>query len=453
VVWYPRDRHTFHGGEVDGHAIHAGCLNNIEAHDFALSQRNRAALYCGDPQRWESGVDRGDGGPIGRIAATSGKDAAQLAADNAKTAKGWTASDGSALNSTRGPVKRRGPGIVLSSSNPDAKFGLLTLPPDSLDAIDGNAKDIRAKVQESLGVVDINLAEAGIAKDASGKALELLHRRQIDTDNRIREDFGDRCLLRGVQMLLRIILVHGRRYPGGLYLKNLATVLPILERFERPLAVANDAPADELLEGDVAPAPKQPPVMWVGPELDLVWGPFFRNQATDQTAVLKLVTDALTAKLITRRMAIEKLKSEGVFEIGSPEALIAAIAKDDAPPANDVDTTTDTTTKTETSEAEKPAPVADSADASSGDAAEPEPDPEKLVASMPAAAGAPPIELTPSDLATIFTVNEARKAKGYGPIADGELTVAAYKAKHAVVVAAAAAASAGTDTTAVTNAA
>lgn len=66
-------------------------------------------------------------------------------------------------------------------------------------------------------------------------------------------------------------------------------------------------------------------------------------------------------------------------------------------------------------------------------------------------AGAPPpttkteIEITPSDLATIVTVNEARAAEGLPslPGPDGALTIAEFKAKHAAPIAAAALAESG----------
>lgn len=56
----------------------------------------------------------------------------------------------------------------------------------------------------------------------------------------------------------------------------------------------------------------------------------------------------------------------------------------------------------------------------------------------------PKLEITPSDMATVVTVDEARASVGLGPAAvDGELTIAEYKAKFAPVIAEAAAADAG----------
>lgn len=61
-------------------------------------------------------------------------------------------------------------------------------------------------------------------------------------------------------------------------------------------------------------------------------------------------------------------------------------------------------------------------------------------------ADAPSVDLAPTDLSAIVTVNQALESKGLPPLegADGNLTVAEYKAKHAAVVAAAADAENGT---------
>lgn len=64
------------------------------------------------------------------------------------------------------------------------------------------------------------------------------------------------------------------------------------------------------------------------------------------------------------------------------------------------------------------------------------------VATEPAAL--PKIELTSTDLGAIITVNEARAAKGLPPLAaDGDLTIAEFKAKHSGTIAEAAQAESG----------
>lgn len=78
----------------------------------------------------------------------------------------------------------------------------------------------------------------------------------------------------------------------------------------------------------------------------------------------------------------------------------------------------------------------DVADKRGGDS-ESEPVESKGAASPEAA---PKIDLTPSDLATIVTVNEARRSQGLPPLdgEDGDLTIAEFKAKHSAVIAEAA---------------
>lgn len=71
---------------------------------------------------------------------------------------------------------------------------------------------------------------------------------------------------------------------------------------------------------------------------------------------------------------------------------------------------------------------------------------DQHILAMPNGTDLPDLELTATDLATIVTVNEARKAKGLAPLEeDGDLTIAEFKAKHSTVVADAAAAEQGKD--------
>lgn len=338
VRWYPRARVALDSGEVDGHAIHESLTDEIEAHDFSLSQRQRAGLYTGDPQQWQTGVSKKEGAPMARSAAFDPKQSAL----SAQTEAGWTGG----LASESEPARRRGAGTILSSENPDAKFGILALSGDSLKAISDNADDLKLVIQRGMSVVEINLTAAGFARDASGKALEILYKLQTDGCNRIREDFGNRGLLPIIQMLLRLAYVVGSRDAGGLYIQGIADVMPILARFNREVANTNAGAA--------------PTEAWFGPKLDLVWGPYFRTQMTDQAAVLNLVVLALTNGLITRKMAIVKLKAEGVFEIGDPQKLLDEIMKEQServskgvdhtgnPIAADKPTATDAKVKTPT---------------------------------------------------------------------------------------------------------
>jgi len=179
------------------------------------------------------------------------------------------------------PVRKVGAGAVWSSENPDYKVGLLTLPGDALKVIDDHARDLKSKLHESMGVVDIDIENAKLAADMSGKAQQVARQRQVDRDNAYRQDFGARWLVPVVRMLLKV-----------------ARVQP-------------DAAIDAL-------------------RLDLAWGPYFASTAADQKAIVELCAAALDAKIITRRIAIEKLRTEGVFPIDSAASVASEPTVEDA---------------------------------------------------------------------------------------------------------------------------
>src|SRR5262249_8986515 len=57
VVWYRFLPGCSTAADIDGRAIHERVLGMIDALNFALSQRNRGALYASDPIFSEHGVD------------------------------------------------------------------------------------------------------------------------------------------------------------------------------------------------------------------------------------------------------------------------------------------------------------------------------------------------------------------------------------------------------------
>ena len=281
VVWYACCKPCGVVNDVDGRAIHESLLDEIDALNLALSQRNRAALYCGDPQMWATGVDTdGSFAAQGRTA--------QVSTTEGSFAIGPTDQTGRVTRS-RG-ARKKGAGAVWTSERSEAKFGMLTLPGDGLKALDDHIADLKSKISETMSHVDIDLENAKLAENVSGKALAVLFRRQTSFDDRLREDFGDGFLLPVVSMLLRICF----KVRDGIYVDGVNDALPTLATFERAVAGA-DAPR------------------WFV-RLDLSWPPYFGNAPVDQSAVLNVVTATLDAKLCTREMAVEKLKTEGVID-------------------------------------------------------------------------------------------------------------------------------------------
>jgi len=54
--------------------------------------------------------------------------------------------------------------------------------------------------------------------------------------------------------------------------------------------------------------------MWHPPSLTIIWPPFFRSDMTEEQLVVSTAALALKSSMITRRMALEKMRSIYPFE-------------------------------------------------------------------------------------------------------------------------------------------
>jgi len=227
VVWYAFMRGCSAVNKFDGQAIHTNYLDEVRALDMALSQRHRAALYAGDPQWTEIGVEQGYT-PTGKARGMA----------MPATAAGGVASASNPVTSgyrdtsrvTQG--RKKSPGDVWQYEAPDAKVTLHTLPGDALTAIDNHARDLRIKLAESLAVVFLD-EEHVSSRGAvlSGRALEALKSRQLDRCDQYRSDVGDKLILPSLDMLLRVTkksIESGR----PLRLAGISKAFPILKRFD-----------------------------------------------------------------------------------------------------------------------------------------------------------------------------------------------------------------------------
>ncbi len=274
VVWYKFMPGKSTVAEIDGCAIHERLLDEIDALNFSLSQKHRACLYCADPQMLEIGVDDDENpAPMGRQASMI-----YLPGDPLEN-KQWR-SGGSADGR---PARKRGPGVINRYRHHETKVDYLTLPGDAMKPSEDNARNIEAMIKEALAYVAIDLDKMKIGSDISGRALEWLHRKQIDRCSRIRSDFGDNCMKPVINMLLRIAL-HMQK---GLYLAGLDKARAILERFMQ-----------DLDDGTTR---------WFNPTMKLAWGPWFAQTDADAKQTSETVRADYQAKLITRQTAIQKL--------------------------------------------------------------------------------------------------------------------------------------------------
>lgn len=270
VHWYPHDPECSTVADFDGEAIHEEVLDEIQALDLTLSQRHRSALFCGDPQIIETGVERGynPSGATGAISVPATASGGTPSAANPVTAR----------YESSGPKQGRikSPGGVWQYEDTNVNVDYLVLPPGSLEALENNGADLRNKIAEALAVVLIDPQNAKFTSDMSGRAVEMLRSRQFDRCDQIRDDVGDNWVLPVVKLLLRVALKTNLKIPA------VVAVRELLARF-----VSDDGDALMLTlrwpTGYVKPSPK------------------------DESDTTVSVVAARSAKLITKRSAVQKL--------------------------------------------------------------------------------------------------------------------------------------------------
>lgn len=280
VVWYAHKAQSARVDEVDGCAVHETQLDELDAMNFALSQRGRAALYAGDPQMYEAGVpDREEPAQTGRAAIVERHGYSMFG-----------------IVGGGRPARRKGAGTVWRYANPDAKVAMLTLPGDALDSITQHAVDLEDKIGAVLGYT--RSSPETVKGATSGKALGYLFSRTTGFVDGLRSDFWDGWLAPVVSMLLRVVSVVEARAPGSVYVPGATRVAALLR-------TSTTGPGEE---GE-----------WRAPRMRAQWGRYFDLTPQDEQSLVGAVTDALSAKAIPLRLALEKLRD--VFPHESSEQL------------------------------------------------------------------------------------------------------------------------------------
>jgi hypothetical protein len=237
IVWYPFFRGCSIAGQIDGRAPHQNLLDEIHAHDVSLSQRHRAARYCGDPQWTEIGVAPGSN--PSQAVAPSRVPITQKGGDPSgdNPVVGFY---GQTPRTPGGMRRKKGPGTVwqYEGKASDVRVELHQLSADALKAISEDGSDIRLKIMQALAYVPLDPESSRVLRGTlSGKALESLRERQLNRDDRIRDDFGDGFIRPSVSMLLRICHITG----DSLRVRGLRSARKVLSGFDKkalPNAVA-----------------------------------------------------------------------------------------------------------------------------------------------------------------------------------------------------------------------
>jgi hypothetical protein len=206
-------------------------------------------------------------------------------------------------------ARRKGAGTVWRYESPDAKVAMLTLPGDALRAIDEHARDLDDRISQALGYT--KASPETIKGALSGKALGFLYARTTAHCDRLRQDLWDGFMRPALSMLLRMAHVIDKGAPGSLYVPGIGKARKVLARFSRT---------------DEAGA-----LRWMPPRLTPTWGRYFEQSADDDLAEVRLAKEAFAAGLVTRELAIERLR--GVFAFDSASELAKAIEAGQSAPA------------------------------------------------------------------------------------------------------------------------
>lgn len=284
--WYMHLRGASVAGRIDGHALHETSLDEIDGYNFSLSQRHRAALYSGDPQWTEIGVEQGynpsrkgraakvmhKSSPLGGIPGGPG---------NEEHKGGYVEQGVSGAKNKR----TKGPGEVwqYTGSKQNIDVTLHTLPADALESLDKNAKDLEHKLEKAFGIVSLDPDHIPKGNVLAASAMKTLKAYMHASCDKIRADFGECYLLPSYGMLLRIAVVKGLKVPG---IKEAKALL--------------DRMGDQW--------------SWTCPPFELTWGDYDTPDPADQLALVQLAAQAKEAGFATNRIAITMLK--GVLGIG-----------------------------------------------------------------------------------------------------------------------------------------
>ncbi len=310
--WYAFERGEPTAAHFDGKALHQGLHDELDALNFSRSQNHRAALYAGDPQIWETGVDEDTAvAPAGRPARVEVEvQAGQIGPDGKPKAVGVFTSSPRSWG-RRGNVRKKGPGVVWRYPEATSKVGLLSLAEGALKAISDNSEDIRKKLTEELSIVLVDPSNAKSFGALSGKAMAFMFARQVSRADSIRQDVGDNLFLTCLDLLLRMCLSVSRLQPGGLRIPGIDAVLPILQAFEQAVVAGVPASPDE---------PTPTTTAWYGPRMDLEWGRYFTPSAEEENFLVTMCMAAWTGGIMPLEVCLEKLRE--VFSFESTEELM-----------------------------------------------------------------------------------------------------------------------------------
>lgn len=278
VVWYRHRPKATDSTNIDGTAIHQELCDEVDGLNFALSIRHRAALMLGDPMIVEIGVDPDHKQAPGGVVFVPEKG---LDSDGGGQ---W-----GVMRQVAGTGTIKSPGQTWRYHDHQSKVSILSLGPGALEPIEKNADDLLALIAEGMSWVPVDAKEMQLGSAPSGRALEWLHKKQLDACGVLRDDFAAGAILPVVGMILRAMMA----LPAGqVRVAGVDKIRTVIARFNAEVKGADDVVSTE----------------WIAPNMSVKWGPYFAATEADQKLVSDQVRADLQGGLITRLTAVTRIQ-------------------------------------------------------------------------------------------------------------------------------------------------
>lgn len=219
VVWHRHNADPSDTDALDGTPLFAGLEGELEALDFALSQRHRNGRYNGEPQIVVTGSDpEGMDAPAGRTARPGGAglpsdrggDSAKFSWFNSLFGRGRTES-----------ASQKAPNKVWFIETPGASATLLESSGAGARVLSEDAADLRRLLLEARQIVIASPEQ--VSANASAALMEALHAPMIDHADVLRLEYGP-AVVEVVSMLLRILASYEARASGSVRVEGFGPI-------------------------------------------------------------------------------------------------------------------------------------------------------------------------------------------------------------------------------------
>ena len=292
VVWVRNDAEaTATRDQIDGHALVEGLEDEVEALDMELSQLYRNALYNGEPQLVQIGVD-GNAAMTAPVGRTGGATEQRFSWFDS-VLPGWARAGGGDTAAKKAPGK-----LWKLPQGGDAKMVEST--GAGAEIIRGAITELRRVLTDASGVVLFDADSLG-GGDLAARTLQLMHAPMLDHADNLRVEYGD-ALARIIDMMLRVLAGKLARSMGAL-LRTYDAAQPALDRL---YGIGPDGAR-----------------RWIGAPVSLAWGDYFEPSALDRKAAIDTALLANGGRpVLSHRSAVASVAA--MFGVHDVDAEVAA---------------------------------------------------------------------------------------------------------------------------------